>query len=470
MSGLFSGLNIALQALLSNQQAIQVVEHNVSNVNTPGYKRQEAVLIAAPPYTVPTLRGLVIPGQMGTGVLVDRIRQFNLEFFDGRYRNELAETKHWELKGNVLTQVEFTLAETSDDGILPKLDAFWSGWQALSNDPTNMSLRADLRERASILTKALNTRAESLRSIQSDQNLALIQRVAEINSDATQIARLNTEILKVKSAGGEPNDLMDQRGELLNRLAEISGAVTNIQDDGEAIVAIGGHSLVIGSSTFGLSTEPDTTNNNLTRIYWTADNRDLNTPSGELAGLLEARDQIIPEQMAGLDELAQTLVTQVNALHVAGYGLTPTARNNNFFNPTMTSALSIRLSSDIDDLANIAAASNPDAPGDGNNALAIGNLQDSLLMNSNTSTINQFYTMQIANLGLQLQTANTRAKDRNDIVNSLNTLQESVSGVNLDEEAANLVKFQRAYQAATRMVTVIDEMLDKIINGMGVTR
>jgi flagellar hook-associated protein 1 FlgK len=126
------------------------------------------------------------------------------------------------------------------------------------------------------------------------------------------------------------------------------------------------------------------------------------------------------------------------------------------------------LSQDIEDPVNIAAATNPDAPGDGNNAVAIANLQTAMVMNGNTGTINQFYTSQIGDFGLQVQSAQTRADERATVVQSLDTLRDSVSGVNLDEEAANLIKYQRAYQAATRMITALDEMMDKVINGMGV--
>jgi flagellar hook-associated protein 1 FlgK len=467
MPGLFSGINIALRAMLSNQQAIQTVEHNVANANTPGYKRQEAVLAADIPYTEPTLRGQITPGQLGSGVVVNRIRQFNLEFFDGRYRRELAETNRWSTQHEVLQQVETSLAETTADGLLPKLDAFWNGWNALSSDPTNMALRADLRERASTLSESLNWRANTLMAIQKDQDLAIVQRVEEINTISTQIAHLNSEIVRVAAAGNQPNDLLDERDNLTNRLTELSGAAVSIQDNGEALISIGGHSLVIGSTTFTLSTEPDVANNNLVRAYWTEDGRDLKVSSGEIKGLLSGRDEAIPRQIAGLDKLAEALVTQVNTLHLAGYGLDGFSTAKYFFDPAHTDALSIRLNQDIADLSNIAVAENPNSPGDGNTATAIANLQNALVMDSGTATLNQYYTSQVANLGLETKGALTRANDRAMIAQSLDTLRESVSGVNLDEEAANLVKYQRAFQAATRLVTVLDEMIDRIINGMG---
>ncbi len=465
MSNILYGLNIALKAMLSQQIAIQVTQHNVANATTPGYRRQEAMMSADLPHIFPSLRANVVPGQLGMGVVVNRIRQYNLEFFDDRYRRALSESMGWQMQASVLRQVEATLAETGQDGLIAKLDAFWTGWQSLSNDPTNMALRADMLERGTALAQALNWRAQSLVRIQQDQNALILQRVNEISSLATKIASLNVEIVAVKSAGSAPNDLMDQRDQLITRLAELSGATAAIQENGEALVSIGGHALVIGATTFKLAT----TAGNMASIYWEADNVAFTPSRGELAGLLQARDVIIPRILSGLDELAQTLVTQVNSLHSAGYALDGTTTGLNFFDPTGVTALSIRLSTDVQNQpARIAAAQTSSSPADGHRAVALANLREQLVMNSGTETLNQYYTRQVTELGIDIQRAEALARDRKEVAQSLDSLREAVVGVNLDEEAANLIKYQRAFQAATRLVTVMDEMLDKIINGMGI--
>jgi len=465
MSNILYGLNIALKAMLSQQIAIQVTEHNVANATTPGYRRQEAMMSADLPHIFPSLRGNVVPGQLGMGVVVNRIRQYNLEFFDDRYRRALSDSKGWQMQASVLRQVEATLAETGEDGLVAKLDAFWTGWQALSNDPTNLAVRADLLERGAALAKSINWRAQSLIRIQQDQNSLILQRVNEINTLASKIAALNVEIVAVKSAGSAPNDLMDQRDQLITRLAELSGATAAIQENGEALVSIGGHALVIGATTFKLAT----TGGNLATIYWEADSVAFNPNRGELAGLLQARDVVIPRILTSLDSLAQNLVSQVNALHTSGYALDGSTTGLNFFDPTGTTALSIRLSSSVaGQPQRIAAAQQSNAPADGNNAVALASLRETLVMSGATETFNQYYTRQITEMGIDIQRAEAFARDRLDVAKSLDALKEAVVGVNLDEEAANLIKYQRAFQAATRLVTVMDEMLDKIINGMGV--
>ena len=133
-----SGITIALQAVLAQSQAMQIIEHNIANANTPGYRRQSAILTATVPAPVKGsdyVKGG--PGQVGTGVTIDRIQRFSLQLFDGRYRSVGAESKNWEAQSNVLGQFEAIMTETSDDGMLAKFDQFWSGWRALSNDPTN---------------------------------------------------------------------------------------------------------------------------------------------------------------------------------------------------------------------------------------------------------------------------------------------------------------------------------------------
>lgn len=467
MPNLFSGINLALNAILAHQHSIEVIEHNVANANTPGYHRQEAVLTAGIPYPSAGMTRGILPGQMGTGVNVDRIRRFNMEYFDGRFRRELAESRRWATQSEVLGQVEATLAETSSDGLSPKLDAFWNGWQALSSDPTNQAYRSDLLARAKDLTDGFNGRAQALMTLRTDQDLTVQDRVEEINNLATQVARLNTEIAAVKSVGDEPNDLYDQRDQMINRLSEVAGAVSTVQENGEAIVSINGHTLVVSASVSKLSAAPNSANNNLVDITWN-DGQAFTAKSGELAGLFIARDQIIPQQLQSLNALAEGLATQVNTAHRAGFGLN-NSTNINFFEPftSTNSALELRLGSQMSDTNNIAAATAINSPGDGNQATAIANLRTATVMNGNTTTLNQFLNRTIGELGIAVSSAATRARDRDFVMQSLRTIDESASGVNLDEEAANLVKTQRAFQAAQQLMTTMDDMLDRIINGLG---
>lgn len=461
---LFSGINLALQSMLAHQQAIQVTEHNVSNASTPGYHRQEAVLNAGPPYPYPGMNYGIYAGQMGGGVLVNQLRRFSTDLLDTQIRREQASASYADRYSTLLTQVEGTLAETTDDGVAAKLDAFWSGWQALSTDPSSLTARADLHTRATALADALNRRASDLNSLRKNQDTSVTDLVNEVNTSADRIAQLNTEITRVIGLGDQPNDLIDERDRLLNRLSELTGATSAQQENGEVLVSIGGHALVVGKETFALSTSADAANNNLLKITW-PDGATYTPSKGDLGAVFTVRDQTILSQLNGLDTLASTLANRVNTLHQTGYGLN-NATGLDFF--TGADALSLRVNSALDDVSNIATAAAPDSPGDGSIAGQIAGIQHELLLNGGTTTLNQYQINQTASLGLQLSQALSDTDTRQLVVNSLSQQRESESGVSLDEEATNLIKYQRAFEAAARLMTTMDEMLNTIINGMGV--
>lgn len=470
---LLATLNIAARSLSAQTKVVEVVQHNVANANTPSYHRQEAVLKAGTPYGDIRFISSTGEGQMGTGVVVEQIKRFNLQFFDGRYRLELGASKQWEAYQGVLQQVEAILAETSEDGLTNKLDAFWSGWQLLNSDPSNLALRADLRDRAVALTNAFNRRAEQLQNSRADLDMTIKDRVEEVNSIARQLAELNQEIPRVRALDNEPNDLLDERDRLLDRLSEISGQQAFDQENGENIVSIGGHALVVGTQTFELVTTPDAANENLLRIDW-ADGQPFTATTGELRGYLDARDQVITDQLDGLNQLAQVLNDQVNALHQIGYNMTtpgvPSGIDFFTIDDVAHQALTIHISDDIkNDLENIAAAETANsAPGDGNMARRISDLQVAqLVIGGDTTTMNGFYTGKIGTLALETQRAERNFKNLETIVRSLSNQREAVNGVNLDEEAINLMQSQKAYNAAARVLTAIDEMIDRIINSTG---
>ncbi len=462
MPSLTSGINLALQAILAHSQAIEIIEHNVANASTPGYRRQAPVLSATVPAPIFGVEHGYGAGQRGTGVAIERIQRFNLEFFDGRYRFVSSEAKSWEAQRDILLQLESTLAETSDDGLLPKLDQFWAGWQALESDPTSTGLRTNLLNEASGLVEAFHRRGEQLAQLRASQDQMVSNQVDTINDMAGEIARLNGEISRVLSVGEQPNDLLDKRDLLLDKLAETTGAVSFLQKNGEVVVAISGHVLVTGHDVVGLTAQPDPANSNLMTITW-ADGQAFTPPSGTLKGILEVRDQVIPAQQAGLDQLADKLIEQVNLIHRTGYALDDST-DNAFFSGS--GALGISLDANLDE-TKISVAKAVGEPGNSEIAGLLAGLKWSKVMNGNTATLGDFYNGQITELGLTVERASNNAYHHGLVSKALSDQRESVAGVSLDEEAANLAKFQKAYQAAARLMTAYDEMLNTIINGMG---
>jgi flagellar hook-associated protein 1 len=475
----------------------------VANASVPGYHRQEAVLRAGPTQGAPGLYASTLSGKIGTGVILTQVRRFNMDFIDSRYRGELSQSNQWQIADTYLKQVEATLAETGNDSMMNKLDAFWSSWKGVATDPEDMALRSDLLQKGRDLANAFNGRIENLNTIQRDMNYEIQQRVDEINTMAEKVAKLNTEIGRYTGPSMQPNDFLDEQARYIDRFAEIAGATVYTENNGQVMVSIGGHVLVQGGTASKLVTTEDPTNYNYYKVYWQDDNQTLNAPTGEMAGLVDVRDRVIKNDIDRLNTLAATVFTQVNALHSQGYGLndtvahdpagTPPVVGRDFFtlNPNTTYgattfANSIRVNSQLEDVANIAAAKNLGAKGDGSNAEDMFRFQTTNVAfyvgnpaydGTNSPTIadptitsysmNNYNNMRVTEMGLEVNKANSLSTQHKNLADVMAKQRESVTGVSLDEEAANLMKYQRSYQASVRVMTAVDEMLDRVINGMG---
>ena len=462
MPTISSGISIALQAVLTHSQALEIIEHNVANASTAGYRRQSALLTAAVPSSVMAYEHGLGAGQRGGGVTIEKIQRFNLEFFDTRFRSVSAETGNWEAQSEVLSQLEPTLAETTEDGLLPKLDQFWSSWQKLSTDPTNTSLRTVLLDDANSLALALNRRSTQITQFRAEQNLVVSDQVNEINSLAGEVAKLNAEISRVLSVGEQPNDLMDKRDLALDQLSKLTGAVSFNQKNGEVSVSVGGHVLVVGHDAFKLQTQTSATDSSVVDVFW-GDGQKLIPPSGKMKGTLEVRDTVLAGQLTGLNTFANGLITQVNAIHRAGFGLN-NATNLDFFQGTDASDIAVN---SLVDNASIAASSGASQAGNSAIALQIALLKTVKGMKGGTATLNEFYNSQITDLAVTTQRAAENSYQHGLVEKALGNQRESSVGVNLDEEAADMAKAQKAYQAAARVLTAYDDLLDLVINRMG---
>ena len=462
MPTISSGITIALQAVLAHSQALEIIEHNVANASTPGYRRQSALLATAVPSPIIASEHGIGAGQRGGGVTIEKIQRFNLEFFDARYRSVSSEAGNWSAQREVLSQLEPLLAETSDDGLLPKLDQFWAGWQKLATDPTNTSLRAVLLDDAGSLANALNRRSTQITQLRADQNLVVASQVNNVNALADQVAQLNTEISRVLSVGEQPNDLMDKRDLALDQLSELTGSVSFNQKNGEMMVSVGGHVLVMGLETFKLHTQPNAIDSSVVDVYW-SDNQKLIPPSGKLKGTLEVRDTVMTSQLSGLNTLANGIITQVNALHRTGFGLN-NATNMDFFAGSDASDIAVN---PLLDNASIATSSGANQAGNSDIANQIAGLKTFKGMQAGTATLNEFYNAQITDLAVTTQRATNNSYQHGLVSKALGDQRESVVGVSLDEEAADMAKAQKAYQAAARVLTAYDDLLDLVINRMG---
>jgi flagellar hook-associated protein 1 FlgK len=471
----FATLNLANRALVSQQLALDVTSHNIANANTDGFTRQAAEMQASVPFTVVGTTRPQQPAQLGTGVDVINIKRFRDGFLDMQYRNEQQVLGQWEANHAAVERLEQSLNEPSAEGLGASLSQFWNDWSALANNPESQAYRKALVESAGTLTNQMNNLKDAWRTQQSDLDRQIGLRVKDINNLTTRIARLNEEIVRVTGAGDQPNDLRDERDNLIDRLAKVVNIAYREGEDGAVTITIGGSTAVYAGHSVNLRVIQDPSDPAaFSQVVWEDAFGNPAGPVGITRGLIygdmQARDVHVARALADLEELGETLVASVNEQHRLGYGLNGAA-GGDFFEIVAAGqdAGDIEVvAAIVDDLDNIAAASEPNAPGDGSNALAIHRRQRELLMSNNSATIEDFYAGMVAEIGIVRQQAQGMEQNEILLISHLSQQRQSLGGVSIDEEATNLIRYQHAYNAAARVVTAFDEMLDRIINNMGI--
>ncbi len=465
MSNVFGILNTGRTALLTQQKAIDITGHNIANVNTDGYSRQRVNMETNEPVSSQ-------PGQTGTGVRTAEIQRIYDQFLGAQINEENQNLGNWEAQKGVLERVEIIFDESSGYGLNQAMSEFWNAWQDLANNPSDYAGRAALLAKSETMTTTFNNIYSNLEQIQTDIDTSIMGTVKEINSIAERIAGLNQKIALTEVGGQNANDYRDSRDLLLKELSLMINIDSFENSDGKVTVLVaGGRPLVENISSWNLSTQPDV-DSDFQDIVWTdsGGNPVVITSSisgGKLKGWLEVRDVTIPDYLSKLNDLAEEIITEVNDFHKDGLGLNDdVVAERNFF--TGTKALDIAVNQDIvDDVNNIAAAGSLDGlPGGNSNAIKIANLQNELTMNGNpaTATFDDYYNSLVSDVGSGVQKATVNFDHQSSMVTHLDNYRESVSGVSLDEEMVNLIKFQHGYNAAARLISVADELLDRVIS------
>ncbi|MDI6631532.1 MAG: flagellar hook-associated protein FlgK [Bacillota bacterium] len=469
MISTFLGIETALRALMAQRKAMETAGHNIANANTPGFSRQKVELASSrDPYTVPSLCRPELPGQLGTGVDIVGIERVRDQFLDLQVRNNSSKLGYWEVRRDSLQKVEVIFNEPGDNGLNNVLTAFWNAWQELSKTPESLAVRSEVRQRGITLAETIQHLYGQLQQLQEDLNFNVEVTVEQINTIAQQLADLNQQIIHSVAVGDSPNDLYDRRDLLLDRLAKMVDITISEQADGTVTVAVGGRNLVQGITVDRFQVVADPLNNNFYAVQWESDGTPVAFTSGSLAGMIWARDEGVANILSQVDELAATLISQVNAVHQSGYGLDGST-GNDFFSGTGAADMAVAAGI-LSDLNTIAAASDAaKLPGDGANALRLAQLRDAFTMppSSPSGTFGDYYRSLVATTGINTEQAERLSENVGLLVSQLENRRQAVMGVSLDEEMANIVKFTHAYQAAARVLTTLDEQLDIIINRMG---
>jgi flagellar hook-associated protein 1 FlgK len=460
MFGLFAALELGKRSLLAQQYALTTSGHNIANVNTPGYSRQRVEMQSTAPLDM-------VFGKVGTGVMVTNVVQVRDYFLTAQYRNEASNLQRWDTTSKTLSQVEGLLNEPGDTGMNQLLTDFWNAWEDLS---TNPSARSAVVEKGKVLVNAFHQYASQIADLKQNLDDDIGNRVSEVNQLASQISELNRQIITSEMGVQKANDLRDRRDQLIDQLASLATVRTIERDNGGVAVLLGSMALVDGADHLSISTEEvATANDSATVAFWKNTTFQIDFSGGELAALQELRDTLVPEFEQGLDQMAQALVTAVNAIHRTGY-TADGSTGVDFFNQYQTTAATIGMNPDVANDPSLLAASQSGEPGDARIAQAISELRSSKVMVSGSQTLNSFYANMVGTLGIRSQEASNMKDNYELLVTQIDNQRQSIQGVSTDEEMTQMVKFQRAYEAAARVVTYADSALETIITGMGITR
>jgi flagellar hook-associated protein 1 FlgK len=571
--GLSVGLDTAVKALRAHQLAVDVASHNIANAQSPGYSRQRVLLRPIGLDGSDHFSRDSLLGKAGFGVDAKDVNRIRDTFLDFQARQSLSNKGQFGALASPLANAEVVFNDPSDDGMSSLLAKFWSAWHDVVNEPESSPARTALVHATTTFTTRLQAAHDQLNQQRIDLNQQVSGIADQINAKSQEIATLNLQIKQVELNGDMANDLRDRRDLIVDDLAKLANISYSEDDTGSMTVYLGTHELVFGTSARQINVVPDPADPGMVNLQFAIDNDKVNVSSGQLKGVLDARDVALPDLINKLNSFASGLINSVNSIHQQGYGL-DNSTGLAFF--TGTDASNIALNTTLSgNPQSIAAASGASQPGNPANALAIANLEQAsnmlaglggsnLVVNESLSagtsakgitlasslqpgtyqivanagnlelhygsatgpligtatlaTINPpggviaftngtgtvasiniaatgpytaaqqltdlttagndslqvetsattFYGNIVSVLGADVNRAQGLEQSSGLLVDHLDGLRQSVSGVNIDEEVTNLNASQHAYNAAARVITTIDDMLDTLINRTGI--
>lgn len=623
MGSTFSGIELGKRSIMAHTDAITTAGHNISNANTEGYSRQRVQLKEFDPLYRPDLERPERAGMLGQGIDSQSVSRVRDELLDQRITEQQHSESYWDTRSKYYTMIEQIYNEPDDISVRSNMDKFWEGWQELSVHPESQAARQAVVTRGESLSDSIKTKWEALMGVGNLINGDIEATVKQVNDYTRQIASLNGEIVRSRAMGDNPNDLLDRRDLLVDKLSKIVNITTDRRDSDEFMVHLEGHVLVQGSVSRGFALETVVDNNGYDKLVWGDTGNDAVIKGGTLGALIELRDVDIRNEIQSLNTMTMNFSDLVNDIHRNAYGANnvtgldfftqhsfvenvsgnydrdgdgafdhsyifrftgttrlnpqeqiglegvmtlsaaggtvqvayhPTDtvetvinrindsngevkayldRNNNlvlkgttagaienpdfvirhvedsgFFltgytgilqasgaegaydfaradavqalagaqfavAPVLNPAGYIEVNQTIrNDVLSVAAAFRDNSgnvnAGDGRAAVEIAAIRNTKVMIGHERTFDDYFADSVTNVGLKGEQAENMHLSCAAVMGDLRALRDSISGVNIDEELADIIKFQHGYNAAAKFVTVWDSLLDTVINRLGV--
>jgi flagellar hook-associated protein 1 FlgK len=450
MGGLNTSLLIGTDALEATQGALTATSNNIANANTPGYTREI-------PQFAENQQNLVGGQVNGGGVTLTGLQSIRDELLNVQIQNQTSLQSSANTESSSLQQIQTNFASTGND-IASALSKFSSNLTQLSANPSSSTVQQQVLSSGQSLAHAFNTTANGLTSAQSDADQQVTQTVAQINSLTTQIARLNGQISQLTANGQPGGPIQDQRDELVQKLSGLTGVSVMQGSDGETVTTANGTPLVMGSKSYSLQTTTGTDGFQHVLDY-SGNDITSSIQGGQLGGAIQIRDQVIPGYLSQLNTLATQFSAAFNAAQAKGFDSNGNAGQNFFTVPAAGAAAGMSVA--ISNPALIAISSDGTAGSNGNVANLTAALTTAL---PSGQTVTQSYANLVGQVGTDASNASTNSTAIGQNLLQLTNQQSSVSGVNIDEETTNLIRFQTAYEAAARVISTIQQLNATTIN------
>lgn len=475
----FSSLEIGKRALLAQKFGLDVTSNNIANVNTPGYSRRSAILSETPPLNQ---NGAWV----GTGATANRIATFRDEFLDKEIKTTISKNSGYGIDSDYFNKIQAIFAEPDGNTIGNSVNDFLTSFDQLAQSPENVSLRSLVLDQGKSLAEKFNSLANQISELRNDTYKSMQIKTDNVNQLLSDIADLNKQITasSTLSDSGESQTLVDQRDQKLEDLSKLMNITTSTSDNGAVNVFVDGVSLVSqnDSATIQLVTQVNPATGERTAALQKIDAKSgVTTPfdpqSGELNSLQKQYNVTLDDKDSSggfsvaknLNDFANALVQSVNSKTIQGYGLDDNGANppgRAFFDPSVgyVSAFDIKISADIDGKPrDIPLSGVTGEPGNSDIAQLIGRIQqDRSFLGGETP--DGFYAGLASRIGSAMKEAQNGQSTSQLVYEQMSNQRESMMGVNLDEEAVNLIKYQKAFEASSRIVSITNELLGTVVN------
>jgi flagellar hook-associated protein 1 len=444
MGGLTTSLLIGMQALDASEGALNATSNNIANADTPGYTREVAQFTEQP-------LNQVNDQVLGGGVELNSLQSVRDELLNGQIQQQTSAQNSADAQSTSLQQIQTYFTTTGSD-IASALSSFSSSLAELSANSSDTAVQQTVLSSGQNLATAFNTTAKGLTTVQSEADTQVTQTVSQINTLTSQIASLNGQLWQLQASGQNGGTVQDQRDQAVQQLSQLTGISITQSSTGETITTGNGSPLVMGNQSFALQTA--TGSNSFQQVLDSSGNNITSSiQGGTLGGAIQIRDQVIPGYLNQINTLASQFATSFNAAQAQGFDSNGNVGQNFFTAPTADPAAGLSVA--ITNPSQIAVSSDGSAGSNGNVANLSATLANKL---PSGQTPGQAYASLVYQVGNDTSAASSNSTAIGQSLLQLTNQQSAVSGVSIDEETTNLIKFQTAYEAAARIVSTVQAL------------